>query len=231
MDSVDFTNLLKIISPLSISAKETIEKFIDKKNNEKINNIEKFYNTIEATSATPKTTTSTTTSTTTPATTPATKEISKETTREKIFKITYNILNVLLGLWAASISWKVNTIGHWSIIIKIIFSITAFFLAPLYLLLHFLFRYECLSNLNPINNNVTTNTSENKSKSIFSFLQKKNTDIPSQGIPIIPIQPTSITPSVSLIKNTKPPNTYISNANNSLNNTNTNITNTNINKI
>ncbi len=223
MDSVDFTNILKIISPLSISVKENIEKFIDKNDANKRNEIEKFYNTINTTSSSPSTL-STTSNKSNNITKENNKIAYKETTRDKILRIVYDILNILLGLWAASISWKVNTIGQWSIIIKIIFAITAFFLAPLYLLLHFLFRYECLSKLDISNTSVPN--IDNKSRSNSSLSEKKNTNTFASKVPEIPVRPIYNQPSI----NTKPPNSYISNSitkpiNNSLNNSNNNSNN------
>lgn len=65
-------------------------------------------------------------------------------TKNKIFGIIFTIFNILLGIYAANISWTVNSLSNWPIILKIIFAIVSFLFAPLYLLLHLIFRYEHL---------------------------------------------------------------------------------------
>jgi uncharacterized membrane protein len=66
--------------------------------------------------------------------------------KKTIKLVFFYLINFIIGIWAVSISWKVNTVGHWSIIFKILFAIIAFLFAPVYILLHFIFRYENLSN-------------------------------------------------------------------------------------
>ncbi len=235
MDSADFSNILKIISPLSSNIKNNIEKFINK---EKKNEIENFYSSIE--NKTVENTEQKEKNNKSISEKSDNIDKNKESNNIKKFDIKfildkfYTIFNVILGLWAAYISWNINTKGNWSILLKLIFSIAAFLLAPLYLLLHFLFRYECLfinNNENNItdtstNSNTKKYTSNSNSKSLPINNETKISQPITNTLPKIPNIPTM--PAISNIKkntlntfNTnKPPNAYISN---NINNTNLNI--------
>ena len=127
---LEIEQLLHIISPLSAPF---ITKYLNKTEN---------FNT-DAT-----TTTDSKVKITTTHTTEVKLANDPLTTKQKILKTLYYIANILIGIWAFSISWNVNTHLGYMLILKLLCAILAYLLAPLYLLFHFIFRYEIIKSYN-----------------------------------------------------------------------------------
>ena len=57
----------------------------------------------------------------------------------------FTIIWLLIGGWAAHLSWKANTLVGWDLIPKIIFSIFAFLLGVSYLITYFIYKMDLVN--------------------------------------------------------------------------------------
>lgn len=131
---IEIEQLLHVVSPLTAPV---ITKYFK--------NTETFYAEDKTVATDPKVKITTT------HTTEVKLAIDPLTTKQKILKVLYYIANILIGIWAFSISWNVNTHLGYMLILKLICAILAYLLAPLYLLFHFIFRYEIIKSYNSSN--------------------------------------------------------------------------------
>lgn len=100
------------------------------------------------------TTTKTTTATTaaTPAATPAatTTDSKSMSTGVKIGWMIYSIFSIVIGSWAAYLSWTANTAAEWGTGWKVFFSFFAFLCGSSYLFSYFIYKYDLVTVINKL---------------------------------------------------------------------------------
>lgn len=130
---IEIEQLLNVVSPLTAPF---IVKYLK--------DIETFYANENTTTVDPKVKITTT------QTTEVKLDTDPLTTKQKILRVLYYVVNILIGIWAFSISWNVNTHLGYMVILKVLCAVFAYLLAPFYLLFHFMFRYEIIKSYNSI---------------------------------------------------------------------------------